>query len=166
MSSGMFRKKTLATLAVSGLLLLAPMGVLAADATQPQEGSGGQIGMHHHMGGEHHKSGMKCEMCQHHGEMKKMHQEMTAELQKQMSALREHAKTMEGVTDEKQLLNEMKKHQQMTDALLGTMLEQREKMHEAMKQHHKQMHERMGKKKAAEGSGTEQSGEHEQHHGK
>jgi hypothetical protein len=32
---------------------------------------------------------------------------------------------MEGMNDEKQLLTEMKKHQHMTGAFLGTMLEQR-----------------------------------------
>jgi uncharacterized protein (DUF3084 family) len=101
-----------------------------------------------------------------HEHMEQMHQEMSQELQKQMTALREHAKAMEGITDEKQLLTEMKKHQQMTDDLLGTMLEQREKMHAQMQAHHERMRSRMGKEQPAEGSGTEQSGEHEQHHSK
>jgi hypothetical protein len=34
---------------------------------------------------------------------------------------------MDGVTEEEQMLTEMKKHQQMTDTLLGTMIEQRGK---------------------------------------
>jgi hypothetical protein len=101
-----------------------------------------------------------------HEQMEKMHQEMGQELQKQMTALREHTKVMEGINDEKQLLGEMKKHQQMTDALLGTMLEQREKMHAQMQKRHEQMRSRMGKKQPMEGSGTEPSEEHEQHHGK
>jgi hypothetical protein len=33
------------------------------------------------------------------------------ELQQQMTALQEHVKTREGISDEKQLLSEMKKHQ-------------------------------------------------------
>jgi hypothetical protein len=52
---------------------------------------------------------------------------------------------MEGITDETQLLTEMKKHQQMTDALLGAMVEQRQKMHARMKEHHSQMRSRMEK---------------------
>jgi hypothetical protein len=72
-----------------------------------------------------------------------MHEAASQELQKQMTALREHAKTMDGITDEKQLLMELKKHQLLTDTFLGTMLEQKEKMRAAMKEHHKQMHEQM-----------------------
>jgi len=86
-------------------------------------------------------------------EMKKMHEhleglqrEMTQELQKQLTALRDHAKAMDGISDERQLLTEMKKHQQMTDDLLGTMIEQHEKVHARMKAHHEQMQSRMGKK--------------------
>lgn len=110
--------------------------------------------------------GMMAEMQQRHEQMEKIHQEMMQELQKQMTALREHSKAMEGTSDEKQLFGETKKHQQMTDGLLGTMLEQREKMHARMQAHHQQMHGRMGKEYPAEGSGTESSEEHEQHHGK
>jgi len=95
-------------------------------------------------------------MRQHYGQMEKMHQEMSEELQKQMSTLREHAKAMEGVTDEKQLLGELKKHQQLSDAVLETLLKQRERMHEQMKAHHQRMHGRMGKDQPSEGSGTKQ----------
>ena len=63
---------------------------------------------------------------------------------------------MEGISDEKQLLEEMKKHQQMTDTLLGTMLEQREKMHAQMKAHHEQMRSRMRKERGTESSETKQ----------
>jgi hypothetical protein len=148
-----------------GLLGAAPFPLTAQEAAPQQEGSGGHMGMRGMMGKEH-MSGMMSEMQQMHEQMEKMHQEMSQELQKQMTALREHAKEMEGISDEKQLLTEMKKHQQMTDALLGTMLEQREKMHAQMQQRHEQMRGRMGKEQPAEGSGTEQSGGHEQHHGK
>ena len=63
-------------------------------------------------------------------------------------------------------LTEMKKHQQMTDTFLGTMLEQREKMHAQMQKRHEQMRGQMGKKQPMGGSGTTPSGEHEQHHDK
>jgi hypothetical protein len=146
-----------------GLLGAAPFPLAAQEAVQQQEGSGGQMEMQKMM--EKHP-GMMGDMHKMHEQMEKMHQEMGQELQKQMTALREHTKVMEGINDEKQLLGEMKKHQQMTDALLGTMLEQREKMHAQMQKRHEQMRSRMGKKQPMEGSGTEPSEEHEQHHGK
>lgn len=86
---------------------------------------------------------------------------MMQELQKQLTALREHTKAMEGISDEKQLLTEMKKHQQMTDTLLGTMVEQREKMHAQMKAHHEQMRGKMGKPSQTE---KQESEGHEAHH--
>jgi len=155
MKNKLFNKGLAASLAASGLLFMAPLGSTAQEVAPQQEGSGGHMGM----------QGMMGDMQKSHEQMEKMHQEMSQELQKQMTALREHAKAMEGISDEKQLLTEMKKHQQMTDALLGTMLEQREKMHAQMQKRHEQMRSRMGKEQPAEGSGTEQPGEHEQHHG-
>ncbi|MBI3245478.1 MAG: hypothetical protein HYZ50_03090 [Deltaproteobacteria bacterium] len=154
------------SLMVCGIILAHPFSLAAQEATQAQqEKPAGKMGMPGMMGKEH-MPGMMAEMQQRHEQMEKMHQEMTQELQKQMTALREHSKAMEGMSDEKQLFGEMKKHQQMTDGLLGTMLEQREKMHARMQAHHQRMHGRMGKEQPAEGSGTEPSGEHEQHHGK
>jgi hypothetical protein len=150
-----------AGLAISGLLL-SPAPLLAQESPQGQMGHMGMQGM---MGKEQ-SHGMMAEMQQRHEQMEKMHQEMTQELQKQVTALREHTKAMEGMSDEKQVLTEMKKHQHMTDALLGTMLEQREKMHAQMQRRHEQMRSRMGKEQPMEGSGTEQSEEHEQHHDK
>lgn len=64
--------------------------------------------------------------------------------------------------DEQQLRAEMKKHQQMTDTLLGTMLEQREKMHAQMKAHREQMRSRMGETQQTE---QKESEGHEAHHG-
>lgn len=154
MKSKMLSKKIVISLAASGLLFLAPLGVSAEEAAHPQEGSGGQMGAPHMMG-EHHKSGKMVGMRQHHEQMEKMHKAMMEELQKQMSALRKHAKAMEGISDEKQLLTEMKKHQQMTDDLLGTMLEQHQKMHARMQKHHEEMHGQMEKNPPSEGSGTE-----------
>ena len=156
-----------AGLAVGWLLLFSPVPLTAQEAPAEQQGQTGHTGMHGM--GEHGKGpGMKAKRRQHHEEMEKLHQEMSQELEKQMTALREHTKTMDGITDEKQLLTEMKKHQQMADTLLGTMLEQRKKMHAQMKKHHERNHDRMGKAQPSggRGSGAESSGEHEQHHGK
>lgn len=146
-----------------GLLAAASFPLAAQESAPQQEGSGGHMEMQKMM--EKHP-GMMGDMHKMHEQMEKMHQETSQELQKQMTALREHAKVMEGISDEKQLLTEMKKHQQMTDGLLGTMLEQHEKMHAQMQAHHERMRSRMGKEQPTEGSGTEPSGEHEQHHGK
>lgn len=146
-----------------GLLVVASFPLAAQEAAPQKEGSDGHMEMQKMM--EKHP-GMMGEMHKMHEQMEKMHQETSQELQKQMTALREHSKTMEGMSDEKQLLVEMKKHQRMTDTLLGTMLEQKEKMHAQMQKRHEQMHGRMGKDQPSEGSGTEPSGEHEQHHGK
>lgn len=146
-------------LAISGLLLVSPLPLLAQESSQGQMGHKGMQGMM----GKGKSQGMMAEMQQRHEQMEKMHREMQAELQKQMTVIREHAKAMDGITDEKQLLTEMKKHQQMTDTFLGTMLEQREKMHAQMQKRHEQMRGQMGKKQPMEGSGTTPSGEHEQH---
>jgi len=113
------------------------------------------------MTGHEHRPGMRAEMRKMHEHMETMHQEMTQELQKQLTALREHTKAMDGINDEKQLLTEMKKHEQMTDDLLGTMIEQHEKMHAQMTEHHQQMQSRTGKKPETEQQEPEG---HETHH--
>lgn len=135
-----------------GVWLISTLPLAAQETVNPVEGSGSHMGMHGKM--EHgHGADMMAAMQKHHEEMEKMHEAANQELKKQMSALREHAKSMDGMTDEKQLLGELKKHQLMTDTLLGTMLEQEEKMHAAMKEHHQQMHEhRHGKMKEGQPS--------------
>lgn len=141
-------------LAISGMLFVSPLPLAAQEASQGQMGHRGMQGMMGMMGKDK-SQGMMAEMQQRHEQMENMHQEMTQELQKQMTALRDHTKAMEGMRDEKQLLTEMKKHQQMTDSLLGTMLEQREKMHAQMRARHEQVRGQMGKGQPMEGSGTE-----------
>ena len=154
-----------ASLAASSLILFSPVSLIAQEAPAEQQGQSEHPSM---QGGMEHgkRSGMRAKMRQHHEEMEKLHQEMNQELEKQMTALREHTKMMDGITDEKQLLTEMKKHQQMADTLLGTMIEQREKMHTQMKKRHERMHERRGKNQPSGRSGAEPSGKHEQHHNK
>jgi hypothetical protein len=152
--------KTAATsFMVGGLLLAHPFFTAAQETTPAPRGEPtGKMGMPGMMGHEH-GPGMMGDMQKMYDQHEKMHQEMTQELQKQMTALRDHTKAMDGMSDEKQLLTEMKKHQQMTDALLGTMVEQREKMQARMKAHREQMRGKMGK-------GQQPAEEHESHQGK
>jgi hypothetical protein len=86
--------------------------------------------------------------------MEAMHHEMTQALQQQLTTIRDHAKAMEGVSDQAQLLTEMRKHQQMTDTLLGTMIEQHQKMHTSMQEHHKSRHSAMIHEQQAPESAT------------
>ncbi len=89
---------------------------------------------------------MRGHMHERHEQMEarhKEHKEMDEELQRQMTALRAHAQTMTGITDTQQLVAEMKKHQQLTDSLLNTMIEQRQRMHAMMHEHPEQGHKHM-----------------------
>ncbi len=131
MQNGKWVKNLSINLVVCGVWLASALPLAAQETSKPVEGSGSHMGMHGQMA---HPRGaaMGAAMQKHHEEMEKMHEAANQELKKQMSALREHAKSMDGITDEKQLLGELKKHQLMTDTLLGTMLEQEEKMHAAM----------------------------------
>jgi hypothetical protein len=85
------------------------------------------------------KSGRMAEMRKMREEMEALHQEMENTLQRKLNALREHAKSMDTLTDEKALLTEMKQHQQMTDELLGTLVGYHEQMHAKMKERHEHM---------------------------
>lgn len=143
---------------VWSLVLAFPVSVPAQEQTT-QESSRGMCCMREKGSG---MGGMMAEMRQMHEQMEAMHQEMTQELQKRLTALREHAKALDGITDEKQLLTEMKKHQQLTDDLLATMVEQRVRMHARMRERHEQMHHHMQKRQQAEGQAPEG---HEAHHG-
>ncbi|MSQ47652.1 MAG: hypothetical protein EXR78_04555 [Deltaproteobacteria bacterium] len=140
------------SLAIGGLLVLSPLPLMAQDASQEHHGQTEHMG-EHEMGKHGKAPAQMTERRQHHEQMEKMHAEMRQELEQQMTALREHTKTMNGVTEEKQLLTELKKHQQMTDTLLGTMMEQRDKMHARMQQHHGHRHGGVGEDQP-EGSGT------------
>jgi hypothetical protein len=96
-----------------------------------------------------------------HEQMEAMHNEIGKKFHDQLTALREHAKKMDDVTDEKALLVELKKHQQMTDDFLGSMVEFHEKMHAHMKEHHEHMHHHMqkgaGESKKEEGGAESQT---------
>ena len=155
------RIRTLGTsLLICGMFLTAPFaGAQEATPAQPEKPAP-KMGMQGMMG-HGHMAGMMPEMQKMHEQMEKMHQEMSQELQKQMTALREHSKAMEGISDEKQLLSELKKHEQMTDTLLSTMIEQHEKMHAQMKERHEQMRGHTGKTQQPE---KQESEGHEAHH--
>ncbi|MGE0682469.1 MAG: hypothetical protein AB7P69_16415 [Candidatus Binatia bacterium] len=154
MKDRLFSRRREVNLAVVALLLLAPLSTVAQEtAPTQQEKPAGKEGAPAMRG--KHKAGMMAKMHQRHEQMEKMQQEMTQELETQITALREHAKAMDSLTDEKQLLGEMKKHQRMTDAVLETLLKQRQQMHEQRKAHQEQMRSRKGKNQPSEGSGTE-----------
>jgi hypothetical protein len=148
------------SLVIGGLLFLSPLPLRAQDVSQDQPGHMDRPGMT-----KQRDPAKMAEWRQHREQMEKMHTEMRQELEKQMTALREHTKTMDGITEEKPLLTEMKKHQQMTDTLLGTMIEQREKMQAQRQQHHGHRHGGMGKGQPSEGSGSAPAAEQEHHHG-
>lgn len=126
----------IATLALCGLGAIPASSVIAQETEKPagccEAGMKGGMGM---MSPE-----KMAEMKKMHEQMEAMHEEMEKKLQQQLADLRAHAKKMESLTEEKELLTEMKKHQQMTDELLGSMVEYHEKMHAGMKEHHKHMH--------------------------
>lgn len=149
-----------ASLVIGGLLFLSPLPLSAQEVPQDQQGHMGRHGTT-----KQRDPAKMAEWRQHREQMEKMRMEMRQELEKQMTALREHTKVMDGVTEEKQLLTEMKKHQQMTDTLLGTMIEQREKMQAQMQKRHGHGHRGMGKGQPSEGSGAAPAAEHEHHHG-
>ncbi len=154
--------KTIGTsLIVSGMILAHPFSVAAQESPPAQqEKPAGKMGMPGMMG-HGHMPGMIAEMQKMHEQMEGIHKQMEQELQKKLTALREHSKTMEGLSDEKRLLTEIKKHQQMTDDLFATMLEQQEKMHAQMKARHEQMQSPMGKTPQTE---KEEPEGHEAHH--
>src|SRR6266478_4763174 len=104
---------------VCGMVLSHPFPLAAQEAAQKQhEEQPGKMNAQERKGQG--RPDIMTEIQQMRKERKKMRQEMTRALQQQMTALREHAKAMAEVNDEKQLLVEMKKHLQMTDAMLGT----------------------------------------------
>jgi hypothetical protein len=125
------------TLLAATLTLSHPLVTTAQEPASKKEAPEGSMGMHGKMGKK--QPGMKAKMYRHHEKLAAMHKAMMEELQQQLTALREHSKTMDGITDEAQLLSELKKHQQMTDELIGTMVEQRQKIYTRMREHHERM---------------------------
>lgn len=154
---------------VCGLVLTQPVLSAAQESPEGSMGMHGKMdkmGMHDKMGkekgpGKMDRTGKMADMRERHARRKAMHKEHLQELQQQLSALRAHTTTLDSITDQQQLLTELKKHQHMTDALLSTMVEQREKMHAHMQARHKQMQSQMGESQQTE---EDASAEHETHH--
>lgn len=141
---------------VWSLVLTPPVSILA------QESPEGSMGMHGKMGKEKGPGKMdkRGDMHKRHAHMKAMHTEQLQELQQQLSALRAHTTTLDSITDQQQLLTELKKHQHMTDTLLDTMVEQRKKMHLHMQARHKRMQSHRGESPQTE---EDASAGHEAH---
>lgn len=106
--------------------LLLSLGGSVALAEEGHEGHGAksdaattQSGMGH-MGMEMGKSGMKRGMDMH-------------DMQTHMQALHDHSKTMEGLTDQKAIAEEMKKHMRMMDDMMEMMM--KEMMEKPMEGH-------------------------------
>jgi hypothetical protein len=155
MKDKMFNARVGTSLTLAVLLLLSPFFVAAQEAAPAQQEKPAEQMDQPGMMGKERRATMRAQMQQRRERMKKMRQEMNQELQKQMTALQEHAKMMDGITDEKQLLEALKKHQQMSDAVLETLFKQRERMHEQMKASQQEMRGRKEKGQPAEKSGTE-----------
>jgi hypothetical protein len=133
------------SLIVCGLCLTHPFSLAAQETTQkqPKEPLGQRSAQERRALGR--PLDIVTEMQKLHKQTKKLHQEMTQELQQQLTALRAHTQAMEGISDEKQQLVEMKKHLQMIDELLGTMVEQRATLEARMKERREQLWHQLGK---------------------
>lgn len=130
-------------LLICNLILILPFTLSAQETAQQPESpaKGAEEAETTGKASPHHRKG---HMRERHEQMEAMHKEMDEELQRQMTALRVHAQTMSSVTDTQQLVAEMKKHQQLSDELLSTLIEQRQRMHTRMHEHHKQGHQHRG----------------------
>jgi hypothetical protein len=152
---------------VCGVMLLGTVSVRAQEATGGKESKPGTkqcCGMMEGMmgKGKMEGEGMMPQMRTTHDQMAKMRQEMLREQQEQLTALRKHSQEIDRLTDEGQMMEAVKKHLRMTDALLETMVEQRAKMQGKMEEQDQQM---QGQQKAQQQPAEENKPEgHEEHH--
>ncbi len=152
---------------VCGVMLLGTVSVRAQEATGGKEDKPGTkqcCGMMEEMMGEGKMKGegMMAQMRTTHDQMARMRQEMLREQQEQLTALRRHSQDLDRLTDEGQMMEAVKKHLRMTDALLETMVEQRDKMQGKMEEQYQQM---QGQQKAQQQPAEEKKPEgHEEHH--
>ncbi|MBI3248693.1 MAG: hypothetical protein HYZ50_19490 [Deltaproteobacteria bacterium] len=114
-------------LALCGVLLIQPVFLSAQEAPMPPGGQMGAPGTPGAEGKEKFRD-MMNEMQQRRQQMEQERQATFQELRRQLAALQAHTKTMTSLTDDKQFIAEMKKHQQMSDTLLGALVDQQEKM--------------------------------------
>jgi len=143
------------SIVLSGILLAAPCAARAQDNAQAQSEEGACPMCQKHM--KHRSTGADRSAEHHHmhEQMEAMQREMNQALQQQLTTLRDHTKAMDGISDQTQLLTEMKKHQLMTDTLLGTMIDHHQKMHARMQEHHKHMKGAMSHEQPAPASTTQ-----------
>jgi hypothetical protein len=130
-------------LLVCSLVLMFPFSLSAQETSQQSEPPAPAAEKAETTGKASPRHMMRGHMQERHEQMEAMHKEMDEELQKQVTALRTHAQTMTGITDTQQLVAEMKRHQQLSDELLGTLVEQRRRMHTMMHEHHEHGHQHM-----------------------
>ncbi|MBI3756815.1 MAG: hypothetical protein HY267_02455 [Deltaproteobacteria bacterium] len=118
-------------LSACSIMLILPLSLIAQETAQQPEPPAKSAESAETTGEAppHHRGEYMREM---HERMEAMHKEMNTELQQRLTALREHSQAMAKITDTQQLVAEMKKHQQFTDALLGAMIEQHQRMHAIM----------------------------------
>lgn len=120
-------KKASLGFALFGMLLSQPLVSLAQEAPMMPGGQMGASGAPNAEGKEKFRN-MMNEMQQRRQQMEQERQAALQELRRQVVTLQAHTKTMATMTDEKQLMAEMKKHQQLSDTLLNALVEQHEKM--------------------------------------
>jgi hypothetical protein len=138
-------KRLQVSMMVWGIILAHPFSLAAQEAVQKQHAEQPENLNTQEKKRQGRPVDIVTEMRQMRKERKEMRQKMTQALQQQVTALREHTKAMEEISDEKRLLVEMKKHLQMTDAVLGTMVEQRATLDAAQKEHRARTWSHMGK---------------------
>jgi choline dehydrogenase-like flavoprotein len=114
--------RTITAMAVGFLLILGAAGSLAEEASH--EGHGSPPGAHQDMSPP--SAGMGHQMGQHgtqmHGPSMQHGMGMHA-VHEQMQAIHDHSRTMEGITDQKKLMQEMKEHMRMMDQMMEQMME-------------------------------------------
>jgi len=132
------------SLIVCGIWLASPFFLFAQETIQkPREEPPGKMSTQEPQGTGRPED-IVTEMQQRYKQMKKLRQEMTQALQQQMAALRAHTQALEGISDEQQLLGELRKHQHMTDDLLSTMIEQRATLDAKRKEGREQLWNQLG----------------------
>ncbi|NOT55431.1 MAG: hypothetical protein HOP18_12565 [Deltaproteobacteria bacterium] len=121
-------------LLICSLLLTFPFSLRAQETAQPPAPSaqGAEQAEPPDTAPPHHEKG---HMRERHEQMEAMHKEMDAELEQKMTTLRAHAQTMASITDTQLLVSALQKHQQLSDEVLNTLIEQRQRMRAKMHEH-------------------------------
>lgn len=126
-------------LLIASCVLILPLSLSAQDtAQQPAPpAQGAEQAKTPDTASPHHEKG---HMRERHEKMEAMHKEMDAELEQKMTTLRAHARTMASITDTQLLVSALQKHQQLSDDVLNTLIEQRQRMRVKMHEHRQHGH--------------------------